>query len=405
MRRLGLVVLLLMVVFAFAAPSSFGEKSKPTLKPPKKTTAPDKTDKAQGTTLEKAIYENIPKGFPLEMKWPFQSTKLGKIVDIWYQPAAEFFIDANTTAKIAGNIYFQTDKNTFCSLSEDGTLEWATDLSFKLTARPKVSAFGVYLGHLSKIVALDRRSGKITWMQDYDLSICTPLHVTASTIYCGTFNRLVVAIDRLTGHINWTFSLDGDIMAAPTDPFSPKAADYVLAPCFNGDLYAISASGEEKWRFRTHGRIMSTPISEVIGEETYVFFGSQDTNLYCVNAISSQKMWEFRSGASIEQAPILVGENIYFKNALNDFHCVSKLNGTLKWKATNVTGIAGSVPGGDVYVVYANNTLAAVNPQTGAQRWIYDMKNFAKFITNPHDSTVYGLTKNGLILTFQEVIK
>ncbi|MDZ7816717.1 MAG: hypothetical protein U5N86_12225 [Planctomycetota bacterium] len=41
-------------------------------------------------------------------------------------------------------------------------------------------------------------------------------------------------------------------------------------------------------------------------------FGSQDTNLYCVNAISSQKIWVFRSGSPITETPIVVGDYVYF---------------------------------------------------------------------------------------------
>ncbi|MFA4985430.1 MAG: PQQ-binding-like beta-propeller repeat protein [Candidatus Brocadiia bacterium] len=408
MKRLGLAVLLIVVALALSAPASFGEQGKPKLVPHKKEGA--KKDEAKGesqTSLEQRIAANVPKDFPVPLKWPFYAAKLGKAVDIWYAPTATFFIDSSNSAKVEGNIFVQTENNTLCTLSLEGSLKWTAPLTFRLTMAPKVSAFGVYINNLSRIIALDRRNGQIIWLRDYnDLTICTPIHVTPTMLYVGTFNKLVVGINRLSGDIVWTYGLEGDINAATTDAFSPNPADFILAPCFDGNLYAITSAGQELWRFSTYGRLMSTPVVEIVSDsDRYVYFGSQDTNLYCVNATSSQKKWEFRSGSPIEEAPTLCAGNVYVRNTKSEFFCVNKATGILLWKKEGVVGIAGTSIAGDIYLIQGANTLIAVNPATGVERWKAAMPTFVKFLQNTTTPTIYGITKDGLVLAFEEALK
>ncbi len=212
MRNLGIAALLVVFAVLIAAPLTFAEKDRPSLRPPAKDDS-----KSQGedkTSLEKLVFESIPAGFPLQLKWPFYSKKLGKTVAVWYIPRAEYFIDASNSAPIDGTYFVQTEKNVLCALSEEGALMWTSALKFRLTHGPRVTAFAVYLSNLSTILCLDRRSGQLLWAKDYELAISTPPHVTSAKLYVGTVNKLLVAIDRLTGDINWTATLDGDINAA-----------------------------------------------------------------------------------------------------------------------------------------------------------------------------------------------
>ena len=404
MRKLGIASLLVILALLIAVPNAFGEKDRPSLRPPKKDQKKENKE-ADQTSLEERVFQNIPDGFPLEMQWPFYSKKLGKAIDVWYVPRKEYFINADTIANIDACYFVQTDKNMLCMLSDDGALTWAVGLSFRVTHCPRVTAFAVYLTHLSKIVCLDRRNGQINWTKDFDYAFCTPPYATPTTLYIGTFNKLVVAIDRLNGRVLWTFALRGDVVAPPIDPFSPKAADYVLVPCIDNNLYAINTTGGELWKFKTHGRLMATPATDVVDDEPYIYFGSQDTNLYCVNAISSQKVWIFRSGSPITETPTIVGDHVYFRNEDGDFYCLDKRTGKQLWKKSGIRKVAGASTGSDVYFISGKNTLHAINPANGNERWSYEMKNFVKFVPNNADGNVIGLTKSGLLLVFRQGVE
>ncbi len=406
MRRLAVVVPLLLLAVLIAAGASYADGKRPYLEPPKKATGTDKSaNQDEQTSLEKLIYDNVPADFQLELKWPFYSRKLGKIVSMWYQPTAKFYIDANTTAEIAGNIYVQTDKNTFCSLSFEGALQWATNLRFRLTAPPKVTAFGLYITNLSTILALDRRSGQTKWMKTYDLTLATPIHATPTMLYVGTWNKLLVGIDRLTGEVAWTYTLDGDIVAEPNDPFAPKPADYVLAPCTDGYLYAVSSAGKLLWKYKSYGRLLAQPVITRIGEDPYVLFGSQDTNLYCVNAVSSQKLWEFRSGAPIEIAPTVVRNKVFVRNISGEFFCLDLKTGAKLWSMKDARYVIGVTSAGDIYLLLGKNTIAAVNPDNGNVHWKRKLSKFTYFMPNCWDSSVYAVTAEGLLLAFKEPVK
>jgi outer membrane protein assembly factor BamB len=402
MRKLGIAALLLLFALLIATPLTFAEKDRASLKPPKKVE--DKKPDQGESSIEKMVFENIPEGFPLQLRWPFFSAKLGKAVNVWYVPRAEYFIDANTMAMIDGNYYVQTEKNILCSISENGALQWTTSLRFRISHAPQVTALALYLANLSNIICLDRRSGQMQWTKEYELAFTTAPHVTPTTLFIGTTNKLIVAIDRLTGNINWNTAMDGDIVAAPTDCFRPRPADYVLAPCIDGHIYAFNTVGKTLWRFKTYGMLLSTPVAETVGEERYIYFGSQDTNLYCVNAISSQKTWEYRCGYSISESPIIVGKNVYFRHDRGTFNALDKTIGKLLWKSDKYTGVVGTSTG-NLYCVSGKNVVSAVNPANGTESWSFELKSFDKFISNPADGNVIGLTKNGLVLVFSEAVK
>ena len=118
MRRIGVSCILLLVALFFVLPATFGDGKRPSLKAPKPKPKKSTAEEEESSSLEKLILDNVPADFPLDMKWPFYSKKLGKVVNVWYQPKAEFFIDANRMAMIEGNVFLQTDDNTLCALSE-----------------------------------------------------------------------------------------------------------------------------------------------------------------------------------------------------------------------------------------------------------------------------------------------
>ena len=105
------------------------------------------------------------------------------------------------------------------------------------------------------------------------------------------------------------------------------------------------------------------------------------------------------------KAPLLGKNAVYVRDDRGTFYAVNKETGELLWKDTKYNTIAGVTTAGDIYCLAGKNTLAAVNPVNGAQRWSFEMKGFARFITNIGDSNVIGITNNGLVLVFTEPTK
>ncbi|OUL60450.1 PQQ-binding-like beta-propeller repeat protein [Flavobacterium sp. AJR] len=90
------------------------------------------------------------------------------------------------------------------------------------------------------------------------------------------------------GDIKWKFKTDGKIFSSPI-----AKNGIVFIGSEDGFLYAIEEkSGNLKWKFKTNGAIHSSPS---IYENT-IFFGSFDGYYYAVNTTTGKEVWKFKTG-------------------------------------------------------------------------------------------------------------
>ena len=98
--------------------------------------------------------------------------------------------------------------------------------------------------------------------------------VADDRLYVAAAERLVYALDRETGDVEWTFEADGFFLSAMT-----LVGDGLFIGDRFGTLYAVSAeTGAELWRFETGGPIGSTPV----GANGLLYFTSEDGTLYAL---------------------------------------------------------------------------------------------------------------------------
>ena len=82
-------------------------------------------------------------------------------------------------------------------------------------------------------------------------------------------------------------------------------------------FYAVdSSTGQERWRFKTEDRIVSSPaiadgFSPTIADGV-VYFSSDDGNLYAVDITTSQERWRFTVEEGSLSSPALVDGMVYF---------------------------------------------------------------------------------------------
>src|SRR5260221_13863594 len=66
--------------------------------------------------------------------------------------------------------------------------------------------------------------------------------------------------------------------------------------------------GDLKWKFRTGGKIFSSPAI-VNG---LAFIGSEDGNLYAIDIKTGRRTWKFPTGGAVHSSPAIYGDNVYF---------------------------------------------------------------------------------------------
>ncbi|MBK7870454.1 MAG: PQQ-binding-like beta-propeller repeat protein [Saprospiraceae bacterium] len=91
---------------------------------------------------------------------------------------------------------------------------------------------------------------------------------------------------------------------------------------------AVHHSPRLKWSFKTEGSVQSAPAIK----DNMIFFGSADGNFYANDLQTGKEKWHFKTNASIASSPSVMGNVVYFTS--RDQHCyaVDIKTGKLIWK-------------------------------------------------------------------------
>lgn len=80
---------------------------------------------------------------------------------------------------------------------------------------------------------------------------------------------------------------------------------YTLVGSSDGHLHCVkSAGGTLIWRFKTAGKIWSSPV---LTKGLKVFIGSLDSHIYYLDIPTSQLLWKFLTMDMIDSSPCLAG--------------------------------------------------------------------------------------------------
>jgi outer membrane protein assembly factor BamB len=147
-----------------------------------------------------------------------------------------------------------------------------------------------------------------------------------------------------------------------------------------------------RWTFPTAIAILSTPA--VAGGVLY--FGSEDGNLYALNATTGRKMWNYWA-AFLTSSPAVAQGNVYFGSYDGNVYALNAKTGALVWSyATGQTvGASPTVSNGTVYIVTASDTLLALNATSGALVWSYGVSGIAQAAPSVANGALYVTGHDG----------
>ena len=173
---------------------------------------------------------------------------------------------------------------------------------------------------------------------------------------------------------SWTTILNKTIQT------SPVYSDNKIFSVFkNGTVICFTGSGEEKWRYESHGKILSSPVIEKdllvtatadgdvstlnvntgppaqtigIGESITgitiadigdnikaIVVGTIGGNLYCYNLMTLESIWMNQISNEAISFPIVYSKNkIFLQDKEGTLYCLSTDNGLLIWKISSTQG-------------------------------------------------------------------
>ena len=140
----------------------------------------------------------------------------------------------------------------------------------------------------------------------------------------------------------------------------------------DNNLYAVDAeTGTEQWAFETGDSIGRS--SPTVVDET-VFVGSWDENLYAVDAETGAEQWAFQTGDWVWSSPTVVDGTVFVGSRDNSLYAVDAETGTEQW-AFETSGLVWSSPtvvDGTVFVGSLDGNLYAVDAETGTEQWAFE---------------------------------
>ncbi len=175
--------------------------------------------------------------------------------------------------------------------------------------------------------------------------------------------------------LNWNYTT-GQNLATPY-PYvesSPAVANGVVyIGSDDQNVYALNATtGAKLWNYTTGGSVISSPA--VANGIVYVGSGSDD-NLYALNATTGAKLWNYTTGGGVYSSPAVANGVVYIGSDDNNTYALYANNGTKLWNYTTGSYVESSpaVANGVVYVGsgYPDNNVYALNANNGTKLWNY----------------------------------
>src|SRR5215469_5206909 len=139
----------------------------------------------------------------------------------------------------------------------------------------------------------------------------------------------------------------------------------------DGDVYAVeAATGAKIWAHHVGGSVASAPAVA----RGVVYVGSTSGTMYALSAATGAKLWGHALGAAIVSSPAVAGGTVYVGPENDNFYALSPATGAVRWRHALDSFITSSpaVVRGVVYICSASGQVYALSAATGAKLWAYN---------------------------------
>jgi eukaryotic-like serine/threonine-protein kinase len=236
-----------------------------------------------------------------------------------------------------------------------------------------------------------------------------------NTLYFGSNDANVYAIDAKTGAERWRFKTRGAVTSSP-------AADGgdLFVSSRDGNLYALGlVNGVEHWHFG-FGRDVGAndywdyfAASPVLADRR-IYVGSGDGHVYCIDADSGKVIWKFDAGSRVRSTTAVSGNSVVFGTMSGYVVAVDRTNGKQRWrfatagathtfadKQNDTTAVPGSpsISEGIVTIGGRDGFVYGLDLSTGKQKWRQTHDGSSWILATATDSsTVYVASGSASIL-------
>jgi serine/threonine-protein kinase len=243
---------------------------------------------------------------------------------------------------------------------------WVARTGGPVESRPAVVGGTVYFGSRDhKVYALDATTGHPRWAYTTGDAIRSSPTVVGGTVYIGSSDHKVYALDATTGHPRWTYTTGGKVNSSPT-----VVGGTVYIGGSDHKVYALDATtGHPRWTYTTGSFIFTRPA---VADGT-VYVGSWDHKVYALDATTGHPRWTYTTGAQIFSSPAVADGTVYIGSRDAHVYALDAATGHLRWaySARGPVPATPAVADGTVYVDSKDGRVYALDAATGHLRWAH----------------------------------
>lgn len=221
--------------------------------------------------------------------------------------------------------------------------------------------------------------------------------VAAGTVYVGSFDKHLYALDLATGKQKWKVKI------GPTKASPSVRGDRVYVGNLDGKFFCLAAAdGKTVWEFETGGEITSG--CNFHGDT--ILIGSHDSTLYCLDG-AGKKLWEVKTDGPVNGSPVVVGDVTFVAGCDSILHVLDAKTG----KELGTVDLGGqaaataAVRGDFAYVGTMSNQVVGVDWKNKKKLWAFEapkrqqpfyasaVVTEALVVAGSRDQKVYGLDR------------
>jgi outer membrane protein assembly factor BamB len=265
-----------------------------------------------------------------------------------------------------------------------GSVLWTYDVGDQIWTPLALEAGVLFFGDDGGTLhALDIATRQPRWRFQTSGRIRSAATVAGGSVLFASDDGFLYAVDRKSGKERWKLDLGSSglerWLPASGPPYvydylhsSPTVEDgTVYVGSADKELYAVDAeSGRGRWSFAARGAIRSSPAVS----EGAVYFGSWDGSVYAVSAESGKEVWSYETGAPIQGSPAVVGGRVIVGSRSARVLALDASSGEVEWTYALADGSwveSSPVVRGDIVYVGSSDALAlfALDARSGAEVW------------------------------------
>ena len=226
-------------------------------------------------------------------------------------------------ALVDGALYVTAHIYVYSLDAATGKLRWLSEIPGAAASGPVVVDGVIYVSaedwdeqtpKTGMILALEASNGDLIWKYDIPRGSWGELKadpvLADGTVYVGSFNGSMYALDAVTGELRWSFAT-GDVVRWQ----ATVAHGLVYFGSVDRHVYALdAATGELRWRYETEGPQWIGPVVA----DGLVYAGVGQRHLYALDAATGALRWQHESEADRLRLPV-VSHGVVYVSANKDF--------------------------------------------------------------------------------------